>query len=88
MPKIDKDSNPIKVTLTNLASGGLAGGSSLLVVYPLDFARTRLGTDIGKGVNERQFKGIFDVIAKVGRSDGIKGLYRGMTVSVLGIMPY
>lgn len=88
MPKIDKDSNPVKVALTNLASGGLAGGTSLLVVYPLDFARTRLGTDIGKGINERQFKGIFDVIGKVGRTDGIKGLYRGMTVSVLGIIPY
>ena len=27
---------------TNLASGGLAGAGSLLIVYPLDFARTRL----------------------------------------------
>jgi hypothetical protein len=26
----------------NLASGGLAGAGSLLIVYPLDFARTRL----------------------------------------------
>merc|ERR1712216_120527 len=26
----------------NMASGGLAGASSLLIVYPLDFARTRL----------------------------------------------
>lgn len=34
---------------TNLASGGLAGAASLLIVYPLDFARTRLATDVGKG---------------------------------------
>lgn len=28
--------------VVNLASGGLAGAGSLLIVYPLDFARTRL----------------------------------------------
>ena len=28
--------------MVNLASGGLAGAGSLLIVYPLDFARTRL----------------------------------------------
>ncbi|KAJ1470278.1 mitochondrial carrier domain-containing protein, partial [Baffinella frigidus] len=33
----------------NLAAGGAAGATSLLFVYPLDFARTRLGADIGKG---------------------------------------
>ena len=37
----------------NIISGGLAGGSSLLVVYPLDFARTRLGADLGKGAADR-----------------------------------
>jgi len=29
-------------------SGGFAGATSLCVVYPLDFARTRLAADIGK----------------------------------------
>eukprot|EP00835_Amoeboradix_gromovi_P006762 NODE_875_length_3523_cov_0.099007.p2 type:complete len:175 gc:universal NODE_875_length_3523_cov_0.099007:286-810(+) len=39
----------------NLASGGAAGATSLLFVYPLDFARTRLGADVGKGAT-RQYK--------------------------------
>jgi len=32
-------------------SGGMAGACSLCVVYPLDFARTRLAADVkaGKG---------------------------------------
>ena len=34
----------------NLASGGAAGATSLAIVYPLDFARTRLGADVGKSV--------------------------------------
>uniref|UniRef100_A0A4W6FZS7 ADP/ATP translocase n=1 Tax=Lates calcarifer TaxID=8187 RepID=A0A4W6FZS7_LATCA len=38
----------------NLASGGAAGATSLCFVYPLDFARTRLAADIGKGAAERE----------------------------------
>jgi len=37
----------------NILSGGAAGATSLLVVYPLDFTRTRLAADMGKGANER-----------------------------------
>ena len=33
----------------NLLSGAAAGATSLCFVYPLDFARTRLAADIGKG---------------------------------------
>jgi len=34
-------------------SGGIAGSIGLVFVYPLDFARTRLGVDVGKAANER-----------------------------------
>ena len=40
-----------------MASGGAAGATSLLIVYPLDFARTRLGADVGKAAADREFKG-------------------------------
>lgn len=53
LPKTDKNTSAGKFALYNIISGGLAGGTSLLVVYPLDFARTRLGADIGKGIAER-----------------------------------
>jgi len=43
-----------KFFLGSLASGGAAGASSLMFVYPLDFARTRLAADIGKG-SQREF---------------------------------
>lgn len=44
----DPKKNPVKFFFGNLASGGAAGASSLLFVYPLDFARTRLAADLGK----------------------------------------
>lgn len=76
-----------KFFMGNLASGGAAGATSLLFVYPLDFARTRLAADVGKGTS-REFTGLGDCIKKVYRSDGMKGLYRGFGVSVQGIIVY
>ena len=75
----------------NLASGGAAGASSLLFVYSLDYARTRLANDatsIKKGSGERQFNGLLDVYKKTLASDGIVGLYRGFNVSCVGIIVY
>jgi len=73
----------------NLASGGAAGATSLLIVYPLDFARTRLGADVGKNVADREFKGLADCIAKSYKADGlVRGLYPGFLVSVQGIIVY
>ena len=78
--------NPVKFFFGNLASGGAAGATSLLFVYPLDFARTRLGADIGKSAAERQFNGLLDCLMKIVKTDGVSGLYQGFTVSVLGII--
>jgi len=74
----------------NLASGGAAGASSLLFVYSLDYARTRLANDAksSKGGGERQFNGLFDVYKKTLASDGIGGLYRGFVISCVGIVVY
>ncbi|KAI9475387.1 MAG: ADP,ATP carrier protein [Benjaminiella poitrasii] len=74
----------------NLASGGLAGASSLLFVYSLDYARTRLAND-AKSANkggERQFNGLVDVYKKTLKTDGIAGLYRGFNISCIGIIVY
>jgi solute carrier family 25 (adenine nucleotide translocator) protein 4/5/6/31 len=75
----------------NLASGGAAGASSLLFVYSLDYARTRLANDAKsskKGGGERQFNGLLDVYRKTLASDGIAGLYRGFAISCAGIVVY
>lgn len=75
----------------NMISGGAAGASSLVFVYSLDYARTRLANDAkaaGKGGGERQFNGLMDVYAKTYKSDGIVGLYRGFNVSCAGIVVY
>jgi len=83
-----KDASQQRKFATNIASGGAAGTMSLLFVYSLDFARTRLANDAkGKG-GERQFNGLIDVYVKTLKSDGIVGLYRGFVISAVGIFIY
>lgn len=70
----------------NMLSGAAAGATSLSVLHPLDFARTRLAADTGRARQDRQFKGVVDCLAKTFRQDGIRGLYRGYLVSIPEIM--
>merc|ERR1712050_174629 len=84
----DKKTDFWKFFAGMLAAGGAAGATSMAFVYPLDFARTRLGADVGKSAAEREFNGIFDCMKKIMKADGFRGLYQGFTVSVVGIIIY
>lgn len=84
---VDKKTQFWRYFIGNLGSGGAAGATSLCFVYPLDFARTRLGADVGSG-KAREYNGLLDCLKKTVKSDGIVGLYRGFSVSVQGIIIY
>jgi len=85
-PKADKNNEFLKFFAINMASGGLAGAGSLCIVYPLDYARTRLASDVGGG--KAQFSGLADCLKKTVASGGIGSVYNGIGVSVVGIIPY
>jgi len=80
----------LKYFAGNLASGGMAGATSLVFVYSLDYARTRLANDAkaAKKGGSRQFDGLIDVYRKTIASDGFVGLYRGFVISCVGIVVY
>ncbi|KAK7820627.1 ADP,ATP carrier protein, mitochondrial [Quercus suber] len=82
MIKSDKDGY-WKWLLGSLAVGNFAYLATQFVVYPLDYAQTRLANDIktSNKIEERQFKGLIDVYKKTIRSDGIAGPYRGFAIS-------
>ena len=67
--------------------GGMAGVTASSATYSLDYCRTRLANDIlvvsKEGITRRQFKNIRDVYIKTLKSDGIRGLHRGLCVSCL-----
>ena len=84
---VDKKTQFGRYFVGNLASGGAAGATGLCFVYPLDFARTRLAADVGKGTS-REFTGLGNCIATIAKRDGVKGLYQGFGVSIQGIIVY
>lgn len=71
----------------NMASGGLAAAGSLCIVYPLDYARTRLASDVGSG--KKTFNGLADCLKKTAAGPGgFFSLYAGFGVSLGGIIAY
>jgi len=85
-PKYNSKTEFWKFFATNMASGGLAGAGSLTIVYPLDYARTRLASDVGSG--NPQFSGLGDCLMKTIKGGGFFSMYNGFGVSVVGIIAY
>ncbi|KAG5034076.1 hypothetical protein AAZX31_04G051000 [Glycine max] len=69
----------------NFAAGAAAGCTTLVLVYPLDIAHTRLAADIGR-TDVRQFRGIYHFLATIFHKDGIWGIYRGLPASLHGMV--
>ncbi|EGR26965.1 hypothetical protein IMG5_204160 [Ichthyophthirius multifiliis] len=76
----NKKNSNFLMLFKNVLSGGLAGGQAQLILYPFDFARTRIGADIG---NEkiRQFNGLRDFSRQIYKKEGILGFYKGFLIS-------
>merc|ERR1719473_927836 len=86
-PKYNNKTDFWKFFGTQLASGGMAGAASLTIVYPLDYARTRLASDVGSG--KAQFNGLIDCLSKTASGPGgFFSLYNGYGPSVAGIIAY
>jgi len=86
-PKYDPHNQFWKFFAANVFSGAAAGAGSLCIVYPLDYARTRLAADVGKGA-DREFNGLIDVIAKTCKRSGFWSMYQGFSMSIQGIIFY
>ena len=86
---VQKTDSTFKKLQKNILSGGLAGSGSLCFVYSLDYARTRLGNDtICPKTGKRKYNGLIDVYKQTLQTDGVKGIYRGFTISCFGIFVY
>jgi len=76
-----RDLNPIE----RLGAGGCAGMTACLLTYPLDFIRARLTLQGGDHV---QYRGIWHGLSSVVRDSGVRGMYKGLWPSLVGIFPY
>ncbi|KNC48017.1 graves disease carrier protein [Thecamonas trahens ATCC 50062] len=70
--------------LVKLAAGALAGMSSVVATYPLDLVRARLASQ----VEVHAYTSIRECLFKTAQSEGIRGLYKGLSPTLVGIVPY
>jgi solute carrier family 25 phosphate transporter 23/24/25/41 len=71
--------------LQKVAAGTLAGTATVCCTYPLDLVRTRLSLAKGLGF---KFAGIFDCAVQTLKHEGIRGLYKGLGMTLLSGSPY
>ncbi|KAG6688619.1 hypothetical protein I3842_11G133700 [Carya illinoinensis] len=64
-------------TLQTLVCGGLAGSTAALFTTPFDVVKTRLQTRIPGSMN--QYDSVFHTLREIGKNEGLRGLYRGLT---------
>jgi solute carrier family 25 aspartate/glutamate transporter 12/13 len=57
-------------------------------VYPIDLVKTRMQNQRSKSyVGEVMYRNSFDCFKKVVRHEGVLGLYKGLTVQLIGVAP-
>lgn len=66
-----------------LLAGGAAGATACSVTYPLDLIRTRLAVQRGKGY----YKGMAHAFGRILGDEGVRGLYRGLAATLVGVAP-
>ncbi|KAG0475326.1 hypothetical protein HPP92_015012 [Vanilla planifolia] len=66
-----------------LLGGGLAGMTAASITYPLDLVRTRLAAQ----TNHVYYQGIWHALNTICREEGVRGLYKGLGATLLGVGP-
>eukprot|EP00198_Chlamydomonas_reinhardtii_P001041 XP_001690376.1 mitochondrial substrate carrier [Chlamydomonas reinhardtii] len=76
--------DPDKVRLRERAiSGGISGAIAQGLLYPLDTIRTRLAVS-----PTNTYNGILHAAYRIRRDEGVAAFYRGLTPSMIGILPF
>lgn len=65
-------------------AGGIAGAVQSIVCCPMELAKTRVQV---QSSGEKTYQGSFDCLLKIYRQNGVKGCYKGMTLTLLRETP-
>jgi len=71
--------------LKGIVAGGITGGIEICITFPTEYVKTQLQLDEKAG--KRQYNGIVDCVKKTVRTNGVLGLYRGLSVLLYGSIP-
>lgn len=62
-------------------AGALAGCTATCILFPLEVARTRMAM-------ECSIDSVYSCLATVWNAEGLRAVYRGLTTSLVGVMPF
>ncbi|KAJ0936682.1 putative mitochondrial carrier protein [Helianthus annuus] len=78
--------------VVDLLAGSAAGGTAVLCTYPWIWLAPNLRISVGNGYKSitapPRYSGIKNVLESVYREGGMRGLYRGVGPTLIGILPY
>lgn len=71
-----------------MLAGAAAGATSVAATYPLDVMRARLAVARETPEGAARFRGLVGAAREMVAAGGLLSLYRGLTPTLLGILPY
>ena len=71
-------------TLAPLLASSSSGVLARFPCHPLDTCKARLQV---QGSSQNKYTSLFDTLTKTARAEGMKGLYRGFGITVIGSAP-
>jgi len=69
-------------------AGGMSGMSASMLTYPLDFCRGRISGKLACAKGKKQYRGIVHTLTLTVKDEGMLAVYKGVTPTLLGAMPY
>lgn len=80
--------DPTMANIYKLTMGAISGGIAQTLVYPFDLLRRRFqvlamgGSELGF-----QYKSVADALITIGKTEGFKGYYKGLTANLFKVIP-
>ena len=59
--------------------------TAVIATYPLDLMRARIAFQVN---GEEMYYGVISTVHTIVRAEGISALYKGITATLLGMVPY
>jgi solute carrier family 25 phosphate transporter 23/24/25/41 len=69
-----------------LAAGAVSGAVAQTCTYPLDVLRRRFQVNTMSGMGY-QYSGIFDAVRMIIKTEGIRGMYKGIAPNLIKVVP-
>ena len=68
-----------------LMSGAVSGGVAQTITYPMDVLRRRFQVGSMTGIGTERYKGVWEAVRSISRTEGYKGFYKGLLPNLLKV---